>query len=31
MAEYQTHEFDVLVVGAGGAGFAQPLRLRPRE
>ena len=21
MAEYQTHEFDVLVVGAGGAGL----------
>jgi len=31
MAEFETHEFDVLVVGAGGAGLRAAIRLPPRE
>ena len=29
MAEYQTHEYDVLVIGAGGAGLRAAVEARP--
>ena len=31
MAEYQTHDYDVLVIGAGGAGLRAAIEASARE